>query len=73
MTSMQNQTAIPGALYMPINPFCALSGIGRTTLYARLGSGEIRAVKVGRRTLVDVGQALEWLASRPQIQIGKAA
>jgi len=73
MTIMQKQTANPGVLYMPINPFCALSGLGRTTLYARMSTGEIRAVKVGRRTLVDVEQALGWLASRPQVRLGSAA
>ncbi|MBB2170443.1 hypothetical protein HLH36_19280 [Gluconacetobacter aggeris] len=59
--------------YMAINPFCAFSGLTRYKLYELLGTGDIRAIKVGKRTLIDVEQALTWLASRPVAQFRKAS
>ena len=43
------------------------SGLGRTTLYGLLAAGEIRAVKAGRRTLVDMESLRTYLARLPAI------
>lgn len=57
--------------YMAINPFCAFSGLTRYKLYELLGAGDIRAIKVGKRTLIDVEHALAWLGSLPPARFGK--
>jgi excisionase family DNA binding protein len=36
-------------------------GIGRTEMYARLATGEIESVKVGRRRIVPADALREWL------------
>jgi len=43
--------------------------MGRTTVYERIGSGELRAVKLGARVLIDVQAGLAWLASLPSADI----
>ncbi len=52
-------------LYAKVPDWCQLSGMGRTSTYEALGRGDLRAVKVGTRTLIDVVHGLEWLASLP--------
>jgi excisionase family DNA binding protein len=48
---------------LSISEFCARYGIGRTTTYEEIRSGRLRAVKVGRRTLVTESDAESWLAT----------
>ena len=55
--------------YSPIQNWCALSGMGRTSTYAALGRGDLRAIKAGSRTLIDVEAGLAWLASLPAARI----
>jgi excisionase family DNA binding protein len=50
----------------PIDEFCRLYGIGRTTAYYEIATGRLRAVKVGRRTLVPHDAAEAWLAALPE-------
>jgi excisionase family DNA binding protein len=45
---------------------CALSHVGRTTLYNAISRGELRARKVGRRTLIIRTDLVAWLESRPE-------
>lgn len=56
-------------LYAKVPDWCQISGMGRTSTYEALGRGDIRAVKVGTRTLIDVVHGLEWLASLPPAEI----
>ena len=51
--------------YCSITRFCEMSGLGRRTIYDLLGSGDLRAIKVGTKTLLDVEHGLDWLKSRP--------
>ncbi len=51
--------------YGTIDAWCDHTGMGRRSVYDYLGSGELRAIKVGARTLVDFEHGLAWLASRP--------
>ena len=43
------------------NEAARLSGVGRTTLYAALSSGELRSIKIGTRRLIMVDAIREWL------------
>jgi hypothetical protein len=56
--------------YAPIRDWGALSGMGRTATYNALARGDMRAIKVGVRTLIDVEHGLAWLASLPAATIG---
>ena len=54
-----------GVAAMSVRAFCQRYGIGRSTAYAFLANGTLRAVKVGRRTLIRVDDAENWLNSLP--------
>ena len=55
--------------FAPIPRWCAISGMSRTATYNALGRGDLKAVKVGSRTLLDVEAGLSWLQSLPPAQI----
>jgi excisionase family DNA binding protein len=46
---------------------CAVAGIRRTTLYKEIRSGDLRAVKIGGRTVILVNDLRRWLDGRPPI------
>ena len=48
-----------------VTDWCAISGMGRSATYEALGRGDLRAVKAGTRTLIDVAHGLAWLDSLP--------
>jgi hypothetical protein len=51
--------------FATIDQWCALTGMSRRVTYDELGRGNIKAVKVGARTLIDVEAGLAWFRSRP--------
>jgi len=51
--------------YARIPHWMKISGVGRTATYVALAAGELKAVKLGRATLIDVRHGLTWLASLP--------
>jgi excisionase family DNA binding protein len=53
--------AVPEAL--SVRQFQQVYGIGHSKVYALIKSGELRAVKVGDRTLIRKVDADAWLAS----------
>jgi hypothetical protein len=52
-----------------IDTWLSLSGMGRRTTYDELGRGNLKAVKVGTRTLINIEAGLAWIASQPPAQI----
>ena len=40
--------------------FCEWAAVGRSKIYEEMGTGRLRAVKVGKRTLITVPEALRW-------------
>jgi excisionase family DNA binding protein len=63
---------MPSPIAYNITEACAAGGVGRTTLYEAIRSGELRAVKLGRRTLILVQDLTEWITSLPSIPIPSA-
>jgi hypothetical protein len=55
--------------FTTIDGWQALSGMGRRSTYDELGKGNLRAVKRGSRTLIDVEAGLAWLRSLPPAKI----
>lgn len=58
--------------YAPLPKWGAISGLGRSKSYELLGDGKLRAIKVGRRLLIDVEHGLEYLATMPTAVIRQA-
>lgn len=42
----------PERLAYSVKEACAVTGFGKTTLYALISAGRLRAVKIGKRTLI---------------------
>jgi excisionase family DNA binding protein len=55
---------------MSIDAFCCRYGIGRTSVYEEIKQGRLRAVKVGKRTLVPEDDAEAWLQRLPVLETG---
>ena len=58
-TELINHTA--QILAVSPNEAARLCGIGRTTLYAALSSGELNSVKIGTRRLIMLEALRDWL------------
>ncbi len=68
MTNTCSPTSPTGAAYpayATVPGWCAVSGMKRTTTYHEISRGNLRAIKLGARTLVDVAHGLAWLARLP--------
>jgi excisionase family DNA binding protein len=48
-----------------VNEACQASGLGRTTIYAKIADGTLKSTKVGERRLVFVASLLEMLRIGP--------
>jgi hypothetical protein len=61
-----------GAAYETIAVWKIRSGMSTDAVYRALSSHNLRAVKLGKRTMIDVQHGLAWLASLPAAQIHHA-
>jgi excisionase family DNA binding protein len=50
-------------LLHPVTEAWEILGVGRTTLYELIARGEIRAVKIGRRTLIPDEELQRFVAT----------
>jgi Helix-turn-helix domain len=53
---------------MSVAEFCARYGPGRTSAYQEVKSGRLRARKIGKRTIITVDDAEDWLRCLPVIE-----
>ena len=65
--------AEPGKIAYSIDGLCAACSLGRTYLYQEIAAGRLRAVKAGRRTLIEAAEARRWLSSLQRITASDAA
>ena len=59
--------AEPRKIAYSILEFCAACSLGRTFVYEEIKAGRLRAIKAGRRTLIDAAEARRWLSSLQRI------
>jgi hypothetical protein len=59
---------ISPAVAFTVDEFCQRNDMSRTTFYALLKAGELKAKKRGSRTIVLASDELSWLSSLPDYQ-----
>jgi excisionase family DNA binding protein len=67
-TGIEHGSATNSRRAFSIREFCVLYSIGRTAVYLEIAAGRLRAVKVGRRTLIKHDDAEAWLAALPEVK-----
>ena len=62
----------PTANFFPdalsISDACEMAGVGRTTVYAAIAEGRLKARKLGRRTLILRDDLTHFLVALPEIK-----
>jgi excisionase family DNA binding protein len=56
-----------------VNDAAAYSGIGRTRLYELIGTGDLEAIKAGKRTLIVADSLRRYLGALPRAEIRTGA
>lgn len=62
-------TPPPQPQFARIRVWTVLSGMGRSTTYKRIAAGDLRAVKCGASTLIDVPHGLAYIRALPEAKI----
>ena len=52
---------------LSVNEFCQSFGVGRSTAFAEIKEGRLRARKCGKRILISENDAEDWLRRLPTI------
>ena len=68
--SAQTKDTPPKKL-LSINEALAVMGVGRTTLYEKLSTGEIKAIKLGRRTFIMAEELSAYIDSLKSYHLTK--
>lgn len=50
-----------------------VSSVGRTLIYQEIAAGNLRSIKVGRRTVIRAEDLKAWLDAKVKAQHGEAA
>ena len=53
---------------LSISDACEMAGVGRTTVYAAIAEGRLKARKLGRRTLILRDDLMHFLVALPEIK-----
>ena len=64
MRHSQVQVGLIKPKYVSTSAACKAYGLGLSTLYKLLGSGQVRSVAIGRRRLVELASMDAYYASR---------
>jgi excisionase family DNA binding protein len=56
-----------------IGEFCARYGICRDTFYQEVRRGRLRAVKLGKKTIILKTDAAAWVATMPPLELSATA
>lgn len=66
--------ATPKSVPIPLDPLAVgindaarQSGVGRTLIYRAIGEGELKARKIGRRTVIRVADLAAWIDRLPSM------
>ena len=61
---MNDTRTTPSAPFaVPPAEAARLAGLGRTTVYVALSSGDLASIKIGRRRLIRLAELERWLTS----------
>ena len=65
--SGQRATVPAEKILMSVRDVITMTGVGRTTLYALIKTGAIRAHKIGRKTVFSTRDIREWVRTLPSM------
>lgn len=60
MQNLNSQLPATARVNWRVNDFCRAHGIGRSLFYEEVKRGEIKLIKIGKRTLVPDSEAKAW-------------
>lgn len=63
----------PERLAFGVTEAAQVAGIGRSTLYAAMADGQLRAVKLGKRTLIPAEELRRFLGALPAAKASQDA
>jgi excisionase family DNA binding protein len=63
---MPDQSHLPSIESLAVSTFQAarIAGVGRTTIYEAIQSGDLKSVKVGKRRVIRIAALEDWLKSK---------
>ena len=64
MPNLNSQLSTTVRVNWRVDDFCRAHGIGRTLFYDEVKRGEIKLIKIGKRTLVPDSEAKAWQARK---------
>jgi hypothetical protein len=68
--SIATETSAP--VFVTIPRWCEHTAMSRSSTYAALARGDLRAKKVGTRTIIDFKSGLAWINGLPDARIRPA-